>query len=1550
MANPAEQAESIFRSAIETQTPAQWPAFLDGACGKNTELRERVEQLLQAHAAPDGRQNCGETWPIDQPLTEEPSTQIGPYKLLQRLGEGGMGVVYMAEQTQPVQRRVALKIIKPGMDTRQVIARFEAERQALAMMDHPNIARVLDAGTTDGGRPYFAMELVKGIPITKYCDEHRLTVTQRLELFADVCHAVQHAHQKGIIHRDLKPSNVLIAEYDDHAVPKIIDFGLAKAVQQRLTEKTMFTQVGQVVGTLEYMSPEQAKLNQLDIDTRSDIYSLGVLLYELLAGETPFDRSRLRSAAFDELLRILREEEPPRPSLRLSSSPSLPSIAAKRHVEPRKLGTLVRGELDWIVMKAMEKQRTRRYETASALAADVVRYLGDEPVQACPPSASYRFRKFALRNKAVLTAAAVALLCLLTVAVGSSVAATRYRRLANENAALIVETDAALVAETSAKDAARQAQQEAESARNQEQQRRREAERQKQRVEANSSLARSAVDGFLNRVTENELLTVPGLQSLRQELLSAAMGFYEEFSQDEASADQMQLELARSYSRIARIRSELGQSREARDANARSIERFEQMLEEDQDTVEVRLELADAYFWAKRYDDTVTLCKEILTAEPKHAEARRLLATTYNSLAIAEDTNTDVAAALDFHQKALTIRQALIEEFPDKLEYLADIGSTINNLGVLLDRQRKGREALAMYQQALTFKADAFQKAPERILWGRWVCIGLRNVAFKQSSFGQQDEALKSFEQAAAIRSQLAYDNPAVPSLKGELYKAWLDVGNYQRELGKKSAANRSFRLARQVLENIPRNTPAELFELALVYAELAKPAEESAELSAEETAELRDYADLALQSLQQAVDGGYQDAQALETNESLGALRQRKDFQLLEKGLRAKQLATSDVDKVEEDDRVLATELLQELRELVGDSPTDLQHRQALADALHAVGVTENGQGNHQAAETALEEEMTLRVAIHEEDAENPWFKVDLGAVSVARGHVCWKSERFPEAVQHWKTALQLFDSAKSFAPDDPALQQQVAFQERTVFQRYGECGMWERAVEYVTRNLLDGKSYQKGWDPRFAHLLAVLGRWEEHDQLCRLLVDQWGESDPQVAWVAALNPHVTIDQAELIELAEFSDGDWDFRLTKFWAGTIFYRLGQYDRALELMQQGCARDLGAPGYRYWYALVDHKRGEDEKAGQMFEQAESAYLQRAQAYLQGPAATAVRDVTNGNWQVLAEDQIMRQQAWLEIRGQDAPEDPWQHLILARSYRLLSENEKCEAELAAAVAAAPNDPDVWLARIRLRREAGDPAHAVEADCAELVAIAGDDHPLERAIDLAEIHVALKQWDKAIECYDRIIKLRPENIYDFKIRSQYEFLSLGLDRYRERCREALERYLTPQATLQHKIQVADMCCMVSDAVDDTKAIVQLVREIAAASPPNPASIERMLAMALLNDGQFTEALPMLLKIESQANETYTSVSRFLLAKAHHAIGQHEVAVDWLRQGDALALQLLEKGEFEHAHYPRKILVAQKEAHDVLGIPLPTAAEITVPETDPTEEQKWPAEAAK
>jgi serine/threonine protein kinase/WD40 repeat protein len=448
VASETSTRDSIFCRAIEIASAEERAAFIARACGGDLGLRQAVEKLVAAHFRAGSfleSHDPGLAATVDAPsVAERPGTMIGPYKLLQQLGEGGMGTVFMAEQQQPVQRKVALKVIKPGMDSRQVVARFEAERQALALMDHPNIARVFDAGTTPDGRPFFVMELVKGVPITKYCDERRLTPRERLGLFVEVCQAVQHAHQKGVIHRDIKPSNVLVAQYDGKPVPKVIDFGIAKAAGPKLTDRTLFTEFGAVVGTLEYMSPEQAELNQLDIDTRSDVYSLGVLLYELLTGTTPLDRKRLKAAALLEVLRVIREEEPPRPSTRLSTTDELPSIAANRGLEPGKLSGLVRGELDWVVMKALEKDRGRRYESASAFAADVQRYLNDEAVQACPPSAWYRFRKLARRNRAALAAAGfVALVLILATVVSTwqAVRATVAEGLADQRREQAVEKE-----------------------------------------------------------------------------------------------------------------------------------------------------------------------------------------------------------------------------------------------------------------------------------------------------------------------------------------------------------------------------------------------------------------------------------------------------------------------------------------------------------------------------------------------------------------------------------------------------------------------------------------------------------------------------------------------------------------------------------------------------------------------------------------------------------------------------------------------------------------------------------------------------------------------------------------------------------------------------------------------------------------------------------------------------------------------------------------------------------------------------------------------------
>ncbi|MCH8042579.1 MAG: protein kinase [Planctomycetes bacterium] len=439
MTDTTDPEKAIYYEAIAIQAVESRAAYLDAACRHDTELRERVQSLLDADEGAGGFLGSSPLDSLFEPSernlelskdAEGAGATIGRYKLLEKIGEGGFGVVFMAEQREPIHRRVALKIIKAGMDTKQVIARFEAERQALSLMNHANIATVLDAGATDSGRPFFVMELVHGVPVTQYCDEHHLSMEQRLNLFADICAAIQHAHQKGIIHRDIKPNNVLVTTDGDRPVAKVIDFGIAKAVQGRLTDKTLFTQFHQFIGTPAYMSPEQAQMSARNVDTRTDIYSLGVLLYELLTGGTPLDAEKLQNAALDEVCRSIREEEPPKPSTRLSTMTKAEraETAQKRQTVPEKLGRLVRGELDWIVMKAIEKDRTRRYATAEALAADVARYLANEPVEAGPPSIAYRLRKFASRNRVAVSTTVAVALALIVGTIASTVLLVEARR------------------------------------------------------------------------------------------------------------------------------------------------------------------------------------------------------------------------------------------------------------------------------------------------------------------------------------------------------------------------------------------------------------------------------------------------------------------------------------------------------------------------------------------------------------------------------------------------------------------------------------------------------------------------------------------------------------------------------------------------------------------------------------------------------------------------------------------------------------------------------------------------------------------------------------------------------------------------------------------------------------------------------------------------------------------------------------------------------------------------------------------------------------------
>jgi hypothetical protein len=802
----------LFIAALKIE-PEERAAWLDRECGGDAGVRQRIEALIVAfEKAGSLLENplavTQMTVTIDPPVAEGPGSDVGRYKLVEQIGEGGMGVVWMAQQKEPVKRLVALKLVKAGMGSAQIIARFEAERQALALMDHHNIAKVLDAGTTASGRPYFVMELVKGIPIIQYADEHRLTPRQRLELFIPVCQAVQHAHQKGIIHRDLKPTNVLVADYDDRPVPKVIDFGVAKAIGQHLTEKTMFTQFGQVVGTIEYMSPEQAKLNQADIDTRTDIYSLGVLLYELLTGETPFDRQRLCSGAFDEMLRIIREEEPPKPSTRLSSSQSLPSIAAQRQLEPKKLTALVAGELDWIVMKALEKDRSRRYETANGFALDIQRYLAGEPVVAAPPSAMYLLRKFVHKHLAALTTAVgIALLLVAGVAVSAwqAVRATNAEATAQLSEQRALQAQQAETARAEGERLAKldaQAQKaKAEQAAAKEKAANAQAQKRLTQIEKANDILGSIFENLdPNEIARNErplqAILVENLDKAVEQLEGESIGDplvvatmqnrfgYSLLDLGEPRKAIVVLEKARATCR-AKLRSEHPLALAVMNNLARAYQDagepvmaaplFEDTLKlrkaklgpEHPLTLTSMTNLASAYEAAGKLDLALPLFKETLkVAKSKLGPEHPLTITSMTDLASAYQASGKLHMALPLFEETLNLRKAKLgPEHPQTLASMTNLASAYQGSGKL-------DMALPLFEEALKLrKTKLGPEHPDTL-------TSMTDLASAYRAAGKLDMALPLFEEALKLmKARLGPDHPDTLGSMTSLTTLYLDLG-----------------------------------------------------------------------------------------------------------------------------------------------------------------------------------------------------------------------------------------------------------------------------------------------------------------------------------------------------------------------------------------------------------------------------------------------------------------------------------------------------------------------------------------------------------------------------------------------------------------------------------------------------------------------------------------------------------------------------------------------------------------------------------------------------
>jgi eukaryotic-like serine/threonine-protein kinase len=759
MGKASLELKSIFARAFAIDSPCARERYMAEACNGDATMRGQVESLLEAFA---GAAVADESHVFSSLTTEECHTEmassevIDHYKLLEEIGEGGMGVVYMAEQTQPIRRRVALKIIKPGMNSRQVIARFEAERQALALMDHPNIAKVFDAGSTAKGRPYFVMELVKGIPITEFCDRLHLSPRERLELFVPVCQAIQHAHQKGIIHRDIKPSNVLVSLYDGKAVPKVIDFGVAKAIDQQLTERTLYTQFGAIVGTLEYMSPEQAENSSLDIDTRTDVYSLGVLLYELLTGSTPLERHRTRVAACSEVLRRIREEEPPSLSSRLSKTDGLAAIAANRDMEPAKLARLVRGELDWIANRALEKDRKERYQTANDLARDLERYLAGEPVEAGAPRANYRLRKFARQHRvAIATVWAFATILIAATAVSSwmAVRATREQRRAER---AVVEANALLAFfQNKLLSAARPRGQE------------RGLGYEITLREAIDAAESSIATGFAGQPTvEASIRSTLGATYLR-------LGDFELAARQHERAVALRSEaLGPDHSDTLVAMDHLANAYRATGRALEAIPILEKVLPgclktlgpDHRHTLAATGDLALAYQSAGRITQAIPLFERAVGVAQKSlgtGDDQTLLAM--NNLAIAYKQDGRVGEALPLYTRVLAARQAkLAPDHPDLL-------TSMNTLAALLQVTGKIPEAIELLQKVLTLRKEALGADHPRTL------MSMGNLAVAYSDSGRTDEALDLYREVLASRRvKLSPGHPATLKAMNNLSAVYL--------------------------------------------------------------------------------------------------------------------------------------------------------------------------------------------------------------------------------------------------------------------------------------------------------------------------------------------------------------------------------------------------------------------------------------------------------------------------------------------------------------------------------------------------------------------------------------------------------------------------------------------------------------------------------------------------------------------------------------------------------------------------------------------------------